>query len=157
HVLVLTDPLLSRLSPVATVLNSLADQKITFSLFDRVHVEPTDESFREAVAVAAAEPFDAFVAVGGGSTIDTAKAANLYSTDPAARPEYVNRPVGKGRPVPGPRRPLVAIPTTAGTGSETTGVAIFDLVAIRAKTGIAHRRLKPSLGIVDPENTRTLP
>jgi len=52
---------------------------------------------------------------------------------------------------------LIGIPTTAGTGSETTGAAIFDLVEMHAKTGIAHRFLRPVLGIVDPDNTRSLP
>ena len=101
--------------------------------------------------------FDAFLAVGGGSAIDTAKAANLYSTWPADFFDYVNAPIGRGLPVPGPLKPLIAIPTTAGTGSETTGVAIFDLQRMHAKTGIASRRLKPTLGYLDPENTRTLP
>jgi len=158
RVMVLTDPTLARLQPVATVLESLEHNRIAFSLFDRVHVEPTDESFREAIRFASEERFDGFVAVGGGSTIDTAKAANLYSTYPPADfLDYVNAPIGKGKPVPGPLRPLIAVPTTAGTGSETTGVAIFDYTPLHAKTGIAHRRLRPTLGILDPDNTRTLP
>ncbi|HET9177676.1 MAG TPA: hydroxyacid-oxoacid transhydrogenase [Terriglobia bacterium] len=157
HVLVLTDPNLRSLPPVATVLESLSGQKIRYSVFDRVRIEPTDESFKEAIAAAQADDFDAFVAVGGGSTMDTAKAANLYSCYPADFLEYVNPPIGRGQPVPGPLKPLIAIPTTAGTGSETTGVAICDLESLHAKTGIAHRRLKPTIGLVDPENTRTLP
>lgn len=157
QVMVLTDPNLRNLPPVATVLESLEKHKILFSLFDRVRVEPTDESFLEAIDRARAAEFDAFVAVGGGSTIDTAKAANLYSCYPADFLDYVNPPVGRGLPVPGPLKPLIAIPTTAGTGSETTGVAIFDFTKMHAKTGIAHRRLKPTLGLLDPDNTRTLP
>ncbi len=157
RVMVLTDSNLKKLSPVSRVTESLFAQKISSSLFDRVRVEPTDESFQEAIAFAQKGSFDAFVAVGGGSTIDTAKAANLYSSYPAPFLDYVNPPIGKGVPVPGPVKPLIAIPTTAGTGSETTGVAIFDLVQMHTKTGIAHRRLKPTLGIVDPENVRTLP
>ncbi len=157
RVLVFTDPNLLALPPVATVLDSLETHKIRYSIFDRVRIEPTDESFREAASAAQADDFDAFVAVGGGSTMDTAKAANLYSCYPADFLDYVNPPIGKGRPVPGPLKPMIAIPTTAGTGSETTGVAIFDFARIHAKTGIAHRWLKPTLGLIDPENTRTLP
>jgi len=156
--MVLSDPVVSRLPPCLTVLESLAEEKIECALFDRVRVEPTDGSFQEAIRFATDGHFDAFVAVGGGSTIDTGKAANLYSTYPPADfLDYVNPPIGKGLPAPGPLKPLIAIPTTAGTGSETTGVAIFDYEAMQAKTGIAHRRLKPLLGIVDPDNTRTQP
>ena len=155
--LVFVDPTVSLLPPAQHVRESLDDAGVEYVLFDRVHVEPTDASFADAIKTAQAESPDAFVAVGGGSTIDTAKAANLYSTYPADLFDYVNPPIGKGKPVPGPLKPLIAIPTTAGTGSETTGVAIFDLVEMKAKTGIAHRRLKPTLGIIDPENTRTLP
>ena len=157
RVMVLTDPNLAKLPPVATVLESLKENGVQGSLFDRVRVEPTDLSFREAIDFATHGRFDAFVAVGGGSTIDTAKAANLYSTWPADFLDYVNAPIGKGLPVPGPVKPLIAVPTTAGTGSETTGVAIFDYTPLHAKTGIAHRRLKPLLGILDPENTLTMP
>jgi hydroxyacid-oxoacid transhydrogenase len=157
RVMVLTDPTLAKLQPVATVVESLRDNGISFTVFDRVRVEPTDVSFREAIEFATQGGFDAFVAVGGGSTIDTAKAADLYATYPAEFLDYVNAPIGKGKPVPGPLKPLIAVPTTAGTGSETTGVAIFDHTPLHAKTGIAHRRLKPMLGVLDPENTRTMP
>ena len=157
RVMVLCDPNLRQLSPVTTALASLEAEHIEFVLFDQVRVEPTDASFQAAIQLAQEGEFEGFVAIGGGSTIDTAKAANLYSTYPADFLDYVNAPIGKGKPVPGPLQPLIAIPTTAGTGSETTGVAIFDRVEMQAKTGIAHRYLKPALGIVDPENTRSLP
>jgi hydroxyacid-oxoacid transhydrogenase len=155
--MVVTDPNLAKLPPVATVLESLESEKIHFELFDRVHIEPTDASLQEAIAFARQGGFDAYVAVGGGSAMDTAKAANLYATYPADFLDYVNAPIGKGKPVPGLVKPLFAIPTTAGTGSETTGVVIFDFIAMHAKTGIAHRYLKPALGLIDPENARTMP
>jgi len=139
------------------VLESLEQSDIGFEVFDALSIEPTDGSFKAAAGFATHGGFDSFVAVGGGSTIDTAKAANLYSSHPTDFFDYVNAPIGLGHPVPGPLKPLIAVPTTAGTGSETTGVAIFDYVEKRAKTGIAHRYLKPTLGIVDSDNTRTLP
>jgi hydroxyacid-oxoacid transhydrogenase len=157
RVMVVIDPALVDLPAGQAVRESLKREGIGFDLFDGVAVEPTDESFRAAAATAVEGDYDAFVAVGGGSAIDTAKAANLYSTWPADFFDYVNAPIGKGLPVPEPLKPLIAIPTTAGTGSETTGVAIFDYVEKKAKTGIAHRYLKPTLGIVDSDNTRTLP
>jgi hydroxyacid-oxoacid transhydrogenase len=158
NVLVVTDPTLARMTPVQGVLESLHAAGIGHALCDRVRVEPTDESFLDAIAFARQTPYDAFVAVGGGSTIDTAKAVNLYTTFPPADfLDYVNMPIGKGLPVPGPLKPLFAIPTTAGTGSETTGVSIFDLIRMHAKTGIASRRLKPTLGLLDPDNTRSMP
>jgi hydroxyacid-oxoacid transhydrogenase len=158
RVMVLTDATVARLPPVAAVLESLSGTGIAATLYDRVRVEPTDDSFLDATAFARQADCDAFVAVGGGSVLDTAKAVNLYSTYPPQDfLDYVNPPIGAGKPVPGPLKPLMAIPTTAGTGSETTGVAIFDLKRLRAKTGIANRRLKPTLGYLDPDNTRTLP
>src|SRR6202158_4507138 len=156
--LVLTDPNLSGMRPVQIVQESLEQNRVPFVLYDRVPIEPSDESFLDAITFGRQAQCDAIVAVGGGSTIDTAKAVNLYTTYPPNDfLDYVNPPIGKGLPVPGPLKPLIAIPTTAGTGSETTGVTIFDFQSMHAKTGIASRRLKPTLGLLDPENTRPMP
>ena len=157
RVMVVTDRRLAQLPPVSTVLESLKREGIEAVLFAETRIEPTDGSLQEAIRFAREGRFDGFVGVGGGSSMDTAKAANLYSTYPADFLSYVNAPIGEGRAVPGPLKPMVGIPTTAGTGSETTGVIVFDLVEMHAKTGIAHRHIRPNLGIVDPENTRTLP
>src|SRR5579862_8120075 len=158
RVLVLTDPVMRTLSPVQIVMESLESNRVSATLYDRVRVEPSDESFLDAIAFAKQGQYDSFVAIGGGSTIDTAKAVNLYTTYPPGDfLDYVNPPIGKGLPVPGPLKPLIAIPTTAGTGSETTGVSVFDYTKMHAKTGIANRRLKPTLGYLDPDNTRTMP
>ena len=156
RVMVLTDPNLREQAPVQTALAAIAEAGVEYALFDQVRVEPTDASFKVAIAFAE-QGFDGFVAIGGGSVMDTAKAANVYTTYPVDFLTYVNAPIGRGEPVPGPLKPLIAVPTTAGTGSETTGVAIFDLVEMKAKTGMAHRYMRPTLGIVDPDNTRSMP
>jgi hydroxyacid-oxoacid transhydrogenase len=157
RVMLLTDPSVAKQPAVAVARESLEAAGVEVEVYADVVVEPTEGSFEAAAGFASTGRFDGFVAVGGGSTIDTAKAANLYATHPAPFLDYVNPPIGRGVAPPGPLRPLIAVPTTAGTGSETTGVAIFDLPDLHAKTGIAHRRLRPTLGIVDPENTRTMP
>ena len=157
RVMVVTDPQMANSEAVRIATDSLTRAKIEFTVFDQVSIEPTDSSLKEAIRFAVDGQFDGFLPVGGGSCIDTAKTANLYSTYPADFLEYVNAPIGKGTPVPGDLKPLVAVPTTAGTGSETTGVAIFDFEELGAKTGIAHRSLRPDVGLVDPDNTRSLP
>ncbi len=155
--MVLTDQSLLETTAVKMSLESLRDDGIEFVVYADVSVEPTDASFADAIRFAKQGDFDGFVAVGGGSVMDTAKVANLYDSHPADFLEYVNAPIGKGTPVPGALKPLIAVPTTAGTGSETSGVAIFDMKEIHAKTGIANRALKPHMGLVDPENTRSMP
>jgi hydroxyacid-oxoacid transhydrogenase len=157
RVMVVTDRNLAKKEPVKVVLKALEDEGLEAVLYQDVHVEPTDASFKEAITFAQKGKFDGFIGVGGGSSMDTAKVADLYSTYPLDFLTYVNAPIGKGEPIPGPLRPLICIPTTAGTGSETTGVAIFDFQKMHAKTGFAHRYLRPVMGIVDPNNTRTLP
>jgi len=155
--LVVTDPWLARTPHVDAVLRSLRAAAVDAVLYDRVHVEPTDRSFRDAAAFAEDGAFDGYVSVGGGSSIDTCKAAILYATYPADLYAYVNAPIGEGRAVPGPLPPHVACPTTCGTGSECTGIAVFDDLALRVKTGIASRALRPTHALVDPTCAETLP
>jgi alcohol dehydrogenase class IV len=135
----------------------LEEQGVKAEVYDGVEVEPTDRSMEEAAEYARTKEFDGLIAVGGGSTIDTCKAANLLTCHPAPLLDYLNKPVGKGIPVPGPLKPLIAVPTTAGTGSETTPVAVTHVLDQNVKAGVSHRLLRPTLGVVDPLNTLTAP
>src|SRR5499427_5875779 len=152
-----TDKRVGALQHVADALASLRSAGVDVAVYDEVKVEPTAESFRAASRFAGEGRFDGYVSVGGGSVIDTCKAANLYATHPAEVLDYVNSPIGAGKPVPGALKPHIACPTTCGTGSECTGIAIFDLLSKQVKTGIASRRLRPSLALVDPTTTDSLP
>jgi len=157
HALVVTDRGVMKIGLPERVRTLIQDAGIKADIFDEVHVEPTDHSFEAIASFVRGRDYDGFVAVGGGSTIDSTKAANLFTNYPAPVLDYVNKPIGKGLPVPGPLKPLLAIPTTAGTGSETTAVAVLDVLALKVKTGISHRYLRPTLAIIDPLNTVTLP
>jgi alcohol dehydrogenase class IV len=142
---------------VDTVKTIIEDEGIALTIYDEIHIEPTDVSLRHAIEFAARVDLDAFVALGGGSTIDTAKAMNLFTTYPADLYDYINPPIGRGKPVPGPLRPLIALPTTAGTGAETTAVLVLDLLDLHLKTGISSNHCRPTMAIVDPLNTLTTP
>jgi hydroxyacid-oxoacid transhydrogenase len=158
RVLVVTDPALAAHGVPGRVADGLRRYDIEVVTFDQVHVEPTDESLQLAVDWARSNgPFDAFVAVGGGSSIDTAKAVNLLCTNPGELMDYVNAPVGGGRSPVSRLKPLVAVPTTTGTGAESTTICVLDVLAQHVKTGISHPRLRPTLAVVDPALTITQP
>ncbi|GAB5584011.1 hydroxyacid-oxoacid transhydrogenase [Prionailurus iriomotensis] len=132
NVCLMTDKNLSQLPPVQMVMDSLVKNGINFKMYDNVRVEPTDRSFMEAIEFAKKGVFDAYVAVGGGSTMDTCKAANLYASSPHSDfLDYVNAPIGMGKPVSVPLKPLIA--------------------------GIASRAIKPTLGLIDPLHTLHMP
>ncbi len=155
---VFTDSTVGKLTPMRQTIEALEREGVQYEIFDRVRVEPNDESWADAISFARKNDFSHFLAVGGGSVMDTCKVANLFTCYPEADMlEFVNAPIGKGTPIGKVLRPLIAVPTTAGTGSETTGTAIFDHSATGAKTGIASRALRPLLGVVDPLNTETCP
>ena len=157
RVAVFTDPVLANLPYLDSVTHALHRSGIAFEVYSEVRVEPTDQSFKDASRFAAEGQFDGFVSLGGGSVIDTCKAANLYSTWPASFETYVNAPLGGGEAVPGALKPHIACPTTSGTGSECTGIAVFDYLGLKVKTGIASRALRPTKAIVDPTVTYSLP
>jgi alcohol dehydrogenase class IV len=157
RVVLFTDPLLETLAWFDDAIVSLRAAGLDPILFNAVAIEPTEASWDEAIRFARDAKPDGYISLGGGSVIDTAKVANLYASHPAPFAAYINAPLGDGRSVPGPLAPHVACPTTAGTGSEVTGIAIFDWHAHRAKTGISSPRLRPTEAIVDPRCTHTLP
>jgi alcohol dehydrogenase class IV len=156
-VLIFTDKNLSELGVPDRVRALLEEAGIKADVYDGVEIEPTDRSMEDAAEYARTKEFDGLIAVGGGSVIDTCKAANLLTCYPAPLLDYINAPVGRGVPVPGPLRPLIAVPTTAGTGSETTAVAVTHVVDQHVKAGVSHRFLRPTLGVVDPLTTLTAP
>jgi hydroxyacid-oxoacid transhydrogenase len=157
RVAVITDARLRALPWFDIVMQSLAAASLDAIVFDEVAIEPTDVSFAAATQFALDAKPDGYVSLGGGSVIDTCKAANLLASYPAPLRTYVNAPIGDARAVPGPLAPHIACPTTSGTGSEVTGIAIFDWLEHHAKTGIASPRLRPTEAIVDPRTTSTLP
>jgi alcohol dehydrogenase class IV len=158
RVLVVTDPGVAATGHPARIAGQLTLLGLDARVYDGVHVEPTDQSLAAAAEYARASgPWDAFVAVGGGSSIDTAKAVNLMVTNPGDLMDYVNAPVGKGTAPAHPLKPLIAVPTTTGTGAESTTVCVLDVLAQQVKTGISHPRLRPALAVIDPELTLSQP
>lgn len=161
RVLVLTDPRIAATGLAARVGSALKAAGVDYAHYDQVHCEPTDASLRAAVTaateLAGETDFDGYLAIGGGSVIDTAKAVNLLSTSGGDLLDYVNPPVGGGKAPTKPPKPLIAVPTTAGTGSESTPVCVLDLLDLKVKSGISHPSLRPVLAVVDPLLTLTLP
>ena len=157
RVMLVSDPGVVQAGITGKIREIIEAAGIECDVFDRVHVEPTLESLQEATDFATDGGFDGFVGVGGGSSLDTAKVADLLATHPAPLIEYIYPPVGSGRKPPSPLKPLLAIPTTAGTGSEATEIAALDLPNLKTKAAISHAFLRPDHGLVDPLLTCSMP
>ena len=157
RVLIVTDAGVSALGIPQRIADTLHRYDIDSEIFDGVHVEPTDDSMNKAVEYARVQgEWDGFIAVGGGSVIDTAKAINLLTSQPGELMDYINKPIGGGKAPTGRLKPLIAVPTTAGTGSESTAMCVLDILSMKVKTGISHWRLRPTLAVIDPLLTMTL-
>ena len=158
RVLVVTDPGVAATGLPERVAERIRGFGVQAEVYDQAHVEPTDQSLRAAIdEVRSRGMFDGFVAVGGGSAIDTAKAINLMTSCEGDLMDYINAPVGGGKAPTGPLKPLVAVPTTTGTGSESTTICVLDVLSLKVKTGISHARLRPVIAVIDPDLTMTQP
>ncbi|WP_121253453.1 hydroxyacid-oxoacid transhydrogenase [Nocardioides ferulae] len=158
RVLLVTDPGVAATGHPQRIAEQCAGHGVTVTTYDAVHVEPTDASLLHAIEFAREHgPFEAVLAVGGGSAIDTAKAVNLLTTNPGELMDYINAPVGKALAPSRPLLPLVAVPTTTGTGSESTTICVLDVLSLHVKTGISHPALRPRLAVVDPDLTMSQP
>ena len=157
RVLVVTDSGVAATGLTERVLELIRAQGIESAVYGDVRIEPTDTSVKAAIEFAAAFDGDGYLAIGGGSVMDTAKIMNLYVTHPAPFLTYVNAPIGEARPVPGPLKPMVCLPTTSGTSSENTAIAVVDMTDLHVKTGISNHYLRATLGILDPLNSLTVP
>jgi alcohol dehydrogenase class IV len=152
--LLVCDPYVVSSGTAARLQEEMSVAGVASEVFDRIEGEPTEASVAEAIAAATSNGYDGFVGVGGGSALDTAKLCALFATHGGGIYDYLNKPLGDGKQVPGPVLPLVGLPTTSGTGSEVTTVAIVD---VGVKSGISHRHLRPRIAIVDPLLTISCP
>ena len=157
RVMLVSDPGVIQAGITGRIQELIEAEGVEVEVWDRSRVEPTADSLQAAADFARDGDFDGFVAVGGGTSIDTAKVSDLIATHGGEIMDYVNAPVGDGKKPPSPLKPLLAVPTTAGTGAEATTVAILDIPDQRVKTGISHQFLRPDRGLVDPLLTMTMP
>ncbi len=157
RVAVFTDAHLRDGPYVASVNEALRAAGVEAVVFSEVGIEPSDATVEPASRFLAESGADGVVSVGGGSVMDTAKAALVYARYPAPFTDYFAPPIGAGRPVPGPVLAHIACPTTSGTGSECTSLSVIRLSALATKFVIASRHILPDEALVDPACAATLP
>ena len=140
-----------------TVTQSLKNANIDFAVFSDIRIEPDDTTIINAAKFLSDGDFNGVVSVGGGSTIDTAKAGMVYSLQSVDFTDYFGPPIGAGLPIPGPLLPHLACPTTSGTGSECTSVSVIRINELNCKFVIGSPYMLPTEALVDPCCAQTLP
>ena len=157
RVALFTDKTLAALEPVQRAQNSLHAAGVDVVLFDECEIEPGEASVMAAARFLSEGRFDGLVSVGGGSVMDTCKAASMYASYPDEGLAYVAAPFGGGRKLPGPLIPHLACPTTAGTGSECTPLSVIYFPALGTKVPLMSRHIMPVEAVIDPTCTYGLP
>ncbi len=157
HVLLLADP--GVLALAQPVIDALVGAGLTYTLHSEVAPNPSVESVDQAAAVYRAHGCDLIVALGGGSAIDTAKGVRMLAAAPGASIFDFSYLRANPRPTPGAHAlpPLIAIPTTAGTGAEVTPWGVITHTPSKRKFGIGGPTVTPTVALVDPAMTYGLP
>jgi alcohol dehydrogenase class IV len=137
-------------------LSSLLEQSgIKFSTSE-VENEPTVDNIRSTIELAHQDFFDEVIGIGGGSALDTSKVVSALLTNPGDVSDYLEI-IGSNKPLLNPSLPLIAIPTTSGTGSEVTRNAVISSPDHHVKVSLRSPYLLPHMAVIDPELTLTLP
>jgi alcohol dehydrogenase len=152
HVLLVVDGHLHKSGLLQQFIETLAREQVALSVFDSFSPEPTDTEVEAGATYAVSEEVTAVLAVGGGSAIDASKAISLLATNAGKIKDYEGSTEPQSCPLP-----LVAVPTTAGSGSEVTPMSVIRLACNGEKIGIVSDRIAPRVAICDPLLTRTLP
>lgn len=155
--LLVTDKGVAQAGLANDVNQLLAERGLEVDVWDGAEPEPTAQSIEAGIDWVVGKNFDSFISVGGGSVMDTAKVINLISSHGGSMLDYVAPPTGKGKGISGPLKPHIAVPTTAGTGSETSPSTVISLPDQMIKVGISHAFCRPTLAIVDPLLHVTMP
>jgi alcohol dehydrogenase len=151
-VLLVMDPFLAKGSLKIRIFDDLKSKGLTPLLFDQIEPEPSPASAEAGARLAKRKACSLVIGIGGGSTMDTAKAAAMLALNKGKVSDYVGLDL-----VPNPGLPTILVPTSAGTGSEVTFTAVFTNRATKTKGGINSRFLYPTVALLDPELTLSLP
>ena len=143
----------------AGILDYITDiiKDFDISIFDQVSSDPEIKDVEDALAYTKKNNGNIIIGLGGGSPIDVAKVVSIVAKYGGDIKDYIAPPNGKGKPIEGPGLPMIAIPTTSGTGAEVSPAAVLTLTEKELKVGISSQMQRPALAIVDPLLTISVP
>ena len=153
--LIVTEAIIKELGYLKMLEEQLNKANISYVLFDKIIPNPIKEHVMEASNIVKKEKCDFIIGIGGGSSIDSAKSIAIMSTNEGDYWDYVSRGTGKKKTVLNEPLPIIAIATTAGTGTEVNPWLV--ITNGREKVGFGHYKTFPYLSIVDPELMKTIP
>lgn len=159
--LVVTDETLVELGHVDRVGDHLEDNGFDVDVYDQCEREPSVEATEHCIEfvrdAVGEEGYDYYIGLGGGSCLDTAKVARTVMANGGSPLDYIAEPTGDGKPIEESGQPLILMPTTAGTGSEISPVAILSVPEKEIKEGISSNHIRADAAVLDPALTTTLP